>query len=372
MDLYNTIQNGGFGSTAPMQQTAGFNPYSGGMMSPPMGNIVPFGYVNYGIPNVQQQTGGPIFQPIPQQYFQQPQYQSPFGGDYNNPYATTFAAYRQQQQMMYPQQQYYGGYGYPSGAMMGYYGSGYNPNMYISPMYRQQQIQQQKSVTMLKYEIAAAVTGKQLNTQKLEEALETKYNPTSVYEKMSEEERRNLADWNSIIQMSQIANNPYIETLGQNVARMMREQSANYHRELDHHSLFQFLEEDLWKLQREFWIAENINRNQNRNLSGTYDSKEYNELLNLHNSSNPYINQLLNDSRYDNNQYDEELGMNIAFNAEKRRLEFKRNPLPDYISSEETQRRRHLWTEAILNGIYNKNNAAAAPMATGGDNSVQS
>lgn len=357
MDLYNTIQNGGFGSTAPMQPNAGFNPYSNGMM-PPMytGNIVPFGLNNYNQsqPYGQQpQQSGPVFQPIPQQYFQQ-QYQSPFGGDYNNPYANTFGAYRQQQ--------YCGGYGLPSGVYGGY--GMYNPNMYVSPMYRQQQIQSQKEMMKLKYRIAAGFKGLDIDESVLDKRLEQQLNPTYQYENMPEEERRSLSDWNELVQMSRMANNPFMETRGQNVARMLREQSANYHKELDHHSLCQFLEEDLWKLQREQWIEMYIQKSQGRNLSGTYDSKEYNELLNFHKSSNPYISQLLDDSRYDNNLYDEEVGMTAAFNAEKRRMEFTRAPLPSYISSEETQRRRHQWTEAILSGIYNKSSSG------GGDGNV--
>jgi hypothetical protein len=374
MNLYGTIQNGGFGTNAPMQYGAGFNPYYGGMAPPPryqtMGNMVPLGggvnVYNTVQPQQQQYNNGMVFQPIPQQYYQQPQYQSPFGGDYNNPYATTFAAYRQQQQIGYPQQ-FSGNFGYPGGGMYG----GYNPNFYVSPMYRQQQIQQLKSMDKLKYEIAAGFKGKSIDMEKLDQALEARYNPSSQYEKMSEEERSNLSNWNTLVQMSQMANNPYLETGGRSIARMMIEQSANYHRELDNHSLFEFLQNDLWKLQREYWIAQNISRGYNRNLSSTYDSKEYNELLKLHNSANPYIDQILNDSRYDNNLYDEELGMSLAFDPEKRKAQITRKPLPTYISSEETQRRRHEWTNLILNGIYNKTPQQTDSGGGGGGN-VQS
>ena len=78
----------------------------------------------------------------------------------------------------------------------------------------------------------------------------------------------------------------------------------NMHKALDDHSLCTFLEEDLWKLQREQWIADNISPNsRGRNLSATYNSNDFNELLRLHRSSNPYVDELLNNSRYDTKRY---------------------------------------------------------------------
>ena len=74
----------------------------------------------------------------------------------------------------------------------------------------------------------------------------------------------------------------------------------------------------------------------------------------MHRSSNPYINELLDNSRYDNNIDDMELGMNIAFDKERRRKQILECKVPSFISSEETQRRRHEFTSQIMQAIYNK------------------
>jgi len=136
---------------------------------------------------------------------------------------------------------------------------------------------------------------------------------------------------------------------------MLNLMSYNLHQALDNHSLCEFLEDDLWKLQREFWIRDNLKLNGNRDLSTTYNSSDYNELLKLHNSStSSYVSDLLNNSRYDNNLDDIEIGMKMAFDRERRRKAILEGKVPDFISSDETQKRRHEWTQQLMNQIYRK------------------
>ena len=66
----------------------------------------------------------------------------------------------------------------------------------------------------------------------------------------------------------------------------------------------------------------------------------------MHKSSNPYVNELLDTSRYDNNLDDMEIGLPQILDMQRRRKQVIEGKVPTYISSEETQRRRH--------EIYNK------------------
>ena len=74
----------------------------------------------------------------------------------------------------------------------------------------------------------------------------------------------------------------------------------------------------------------------------------------MHKSSNPYVNELLDTSRYDNNLDDMEIGLPESLDMQKRRKQVLEGRVPTYISSEETQKRRHEFTNQILNQIYNK------------------
>jgi hypothetical protein len=86
-----------------------------------------------------------------------------------------------------------------------------------------------------------------------------------------------------------------------------------------------------------------------------YDSNDYNELLNLHKSSNPYIGSLLNTSRYDNNLDDIEMGMRLALDKARRRMNVLEGKVPDYISSPEVQEARNKFLNVVLEKMYKKN-----------------
>ena len=85
-----------------------------------------------------------------------------------------------------------------------------------------------------------------------------------------------------------------------------------------------------------------------------YSSKDYNELLNMHRSSNPYINDLFNQAKYDNNINDMELGLAEVFERERRRRNVLEGKLPTYISSPEVQAQRRAFTEELMSQIYQK------------------
>jgi hypothetical protein len=326
-NMQDMIYGGAFGSGGPMNPQ-GFNPYQN--------NIIPFGnYIPYGN---QPQNNGLIFQPVGG--YQQ---QSPYGAyvqqqqsNYYNPYGNTFNQ---------------GGYS-PYGNSYSYsnYG-GYSP--FISPVAMQQYQNQQVELFKMKYRMANHYVGNEVD----EDYLDKLCNPNNPIHQKTEEQRSIDEDHKFMQYVSGVANGTIQVPRPQayREADMLNLMSENMHKAFDHHSLCQFLEEDLWRLQREEWIRQNIKINGNRDLSAVYNSNDFNELLKLHNSSsNPYISDLLNNSRYDNNLDDIEVGMNMAFERERRRKAILEGKVPEFISSDETQKRRHEWTQQLMNQIYRK------------------
>lgn len=339
MNQYNMqemIQGGAFGGSGPMQQSS-FNPYQS--------NIIPFGgYGVYNQPNIQyynpvQQNNGFVFQPV-NGYQQSPYgYQQP-QQNYYNPYGNTFT-----------NQSPYGQNGYS------HYGSSYNGyNGYMpfnTPMamatYQTQQIELFKT----KYRIANHYVGNDID----EEYLDKICNPNNPANAINQEQAQRNDEVKFLQYVSRVASGieQVPESQAQRDARILNLMSYNLHKELDHHSLCEFFEEDLWRLQREDWIRKNVKINGTRDLSSAYNSQAYNQLLKLHNgSSNQYINEILNDSRYDNNLDDVEIGMNIAFEKERRRKAILEGKVPSFISSDEVQKGRHEWTKSLLDQMYRK------------------
>ena len=337
-NIQGMIYNGAFGSNGPMNSQS-FNPYQN--------NIIPFGNYNQPMPQQQyqynnygmqsQQNNGFVFQPV---------------GGYRSPYDT----YVQQQQSNYYNP--YGNtftqspYGYNSYSNYGYTGyNNYSP--FMSPVAMQQYQSQQVELFKIKYRLANHYVGNEID----ENYLDKLCNPNNPIYNKTEEQRSIDEDHRFMQYVSKVANGliQVPKSYAQREAEMLNLMSYNMHQALDHHSLCQFLEEDLWRLQREEWIRQHIKVNGNRDLSAVYNSSDFNELLKLHNSStNPYISDLLNNSRYDNNLDDLEIGMNMAFERERRRKAILEGKVPDFISSDETQKRRHEWTQQLMNQIYRK------------------
>lgn len=342
-NMQGLIYNGAFGTSGPMN-SQGFNPYQN--------NIIPFGNYNQPIIQPQQQyqyynnnlygnqpnNNGLVFQPVGG--YQQP---SPYGvyvkqqqSNYYNPYGNTF---NQSGYSPYGNSYSYSNYG------------GYTP--FISPMAIQQYQSQQTELFKIKYRLANHYVGNDID----EEYLDRLCNLNNPIHHKTEEQRSIDEDHRFMQYVSAVADGRVQVPRPQayREADILNQMSYNKHQVLDHHSLCQFLEEDLWRLQREEWIRQNIKINGNRDLSAVYNSSDFNELLKLHNSStNPYISDLLNNSRYDNNLDDIEVGMNMAFERERRRKAILEGKVPEFISSDETQKRRHEWTQQLMNQIYRK------------------
>ena len=318
------IQNGQFGVSSPIQQTA-YNPYN---------NMMPLN-ASY----QQQPTNNFVFQPI--NYGYQPSQQN-YYNPYGNPQQNYYDPYGQQQN-------YYNPYGQPS-----YYNPYGQPQAIYNPMIMMQQIEQANNqhlaVLKAKYRVAVAYSGKNVTEEELDRML----NPQNKSNMPSEAESAAIRDHQAMVALyNSFEHAAYYESAFDRQTRIMQEYSANYHKEFDNHSLAQFLDEDLWKLQREDWIRKNINRSASRNLKNTYNSNDYNELLELHRSSNPYIRDLLNNSRYDNNIDDLELGMDFVRAKQQRALSVRNMEIPSIsmVSSKETQERRAAFSNSIMNII---------------------
>lgn len=319
------IQNGQFGVNAPIQQT-GYNPY---MNQPqfnpyPYNNMVPINAVYQ-----QPQQNNFVFQPVNNtyNYYQEPRYNyyDPYGSRPQNPYGY---------QNQYADYQNYGGY-----------------SPFTNAIQQQKAFAQQIELQKMKYRMAAAYRGETLDEEELDKIV----NPRNEANIPSAEEVADRQHYQFMQYLSSLVNNPVqYETSYDREARYCREYSESMHKELDNHSMAEFFNNDLWRLEREEWIRKNVAKRNGRNLSKTYNSNAYNELLKMHRDSNPYTNQLMNNSLYDNNIDDLELGMSIVFDKERRRKAVFEGKVPTIVSSEETQKRREAWTNQIINQIYNK------------------
>lgn len=296
-------------------------------------NMIPIGGVNYNQP---QNSNGYTFAPVPGGYGSNNNYNyyDPYGSTFNNQYNNYgYNGY-------YNNYQQYGNYGCYDSRY-----AGYDPRTAYNKS-RREQIELMK----IKYSIAGAYYGKEYTDEELEELVVPK-RPTEM---ISQEEVDKRREYNQMCYYMKLVNSPPLETNAMRTARCLHDMSYNFHKEFDNHSLCQFLEEDLWKLQRENWLRKYIKKDGTRDLSRTYSSSCYNELLNMHRpSGDSYVDELLDTSRFDNNLDDMEIGLPKIFEAERRKRMFE-GKLPTFISSEETQKRRHEWTNMILDQIYSK------------------
>ena len=340
--IQNMINTGQFGTQNPLNNNSfNYNPYmepQPQFMDNQYCNIIPIGQVGYNDQYNQQRRPESkyVFAPV-QPNYANPQY------NYYDPYG--FKGYNQQPYNY--DNSYQNGYGYNYGYQNGYYNNYYGG--YGSPQMYQKQAREQQNLMKMKYQIAGACFGKQYSDQELENIV----NPQYRMQRMTDEERSIVSEGKQMAYYESLLHQPPLETQAMRTARCINDMQYNFHQEFDDHSLREFLADDLWKLNREFWIAENI-KSKGRDLSRTYSSDDYNELLNMHRSSNPYIDQLLDTSRYDNNLDDMEVGLPELMEARRRRKQIYEGKVPTFVSSEEAQRRRHEFTSQVLNQIYNK------------------
>ena len=319
-DLQGMIQNGALGYTQP------FNPYAMPQQSI-SNNMVPVGSYGY---NVYPQQNQYIFQPVgggynPQAYYQPQQ-------NYYNP----FPQFQQQQYWGNPYNNYYN------------YGNYRNFSPFMSMQYQQDMMNAEIQKRKIRYRIMAKVNG----IEYTEEELDIKFNPNNPANIKKVEERRDVdREWNEIIRvMNAFPTAPDHSPHVQAKINFLNNYYHNCNAEFGNHSMFEFFNMDLPKLQREEWICENIRPKQNRNLGATYNSTA------LHKSSNPYINEILNQSKYDNNVDDQELGLAEIFDSlrQRRNLLSNRQPLPSFVSSPEVQEARAKYTQELMDALFKK------------------
>lgn len=352
--------------TGQLQQQE-YNPYSGGGVPQQQlpyqpqpqycNNMIPFGYNGY---NQQPQQ----YYPYQNNYgYQQPQqngyvFKPVVGGydyGYNQQYynfQNNFYGYNQQQP-----QQYYTNYNQYNDPFL-YTTIDQNGNV----LFYQGQIQasqiievQNKQIEMEK--LRARQVAKYFNKEVNEDDLDRRFNPNHPDNKKINQEYYSpkLQELKRMRELTNLIEHPVMETEAMQTARLIHDMSANFHKEYDGMSLCEFLEDHLWKFQREWWIRDNINFKSSRDLSDTYNNNSYMDLLNMHRSSNPYINDLLNTSKYDNNLDDSEIGLpSVLIEAERRRKQMLEGPVPHFISSPETQKQRHEFFNQITNLVNAK------------------
>ena len=167
-------------------------------------------------------------------------------------------------------------------------------------------------------------------------------------------------------QITDLLKYPCMETEAMRRARLIHDMSANFHKMYDGVGMFDFLENELWKFQREWWIEDNINMKSSRDLSQQYKQRSYMDLLNMHRSTNPYVNDLLSNAKYDNNVDDMEIGLpSVLATADQRRRQILEGRVPQFISSAETQKQRNKYFSELTSMIRAKEQQRA-----GGGNNV--
>ena len=217
--------------------------------------------------------------------------------DYYNPFPEFN---RQQQQVtIQPYQPY--GYQYPQYQ----YGYGYNGGTRYSryaPLMTMQQREQLKKQEIAKAKIKLRLISTYMKLGWTEEQIDEMVNPENPKNQKTPEQEAKDKEWNEWCMFHYYETHPIQQISPQQMLGQQIQNRINIiHKELDDHSLCEFLEEDLPRLLREIWIDENIKKNATRQLNGTYDSEAYNELLNMHISSNPYLMKLLRNSDQDEN-----------------------------------------------------------------------
>lgn len=354
--------------TGQLQQQQEYNPYSGGGVPQQQlpyqpqpqycNNMIPFGYNGY---NQQQ------YYPYQNNYgYQQPQEQNgyifkPVAGGYDYGYNQQSQQYYNFQNNFYGNtqlpQQYYGDYNQYNDPFL-YTTMDQNGNvLFYQGQVQASQIAEAQKNQIEMEKLKARQVAKYFNKEVDEDALDRRFNPNHPDNKKRTQEYYSpeLAELKRMQQIVDLIDHPIMETEAMKTARLINEMSANFHKEYDGMGLCEFLEDHLWKFQREWWIRDNINFKSSRDLSGTYNNGSYMDLLNMHRSSNPYINDLLNTSKYDNNLDDSEIGLpSVLIEAERRRKQMLEGPVPQFISSSETQKQRHEFFNQLTNLVNAK------------------
>ena len=157
----------------------------------------------------------------------------------------------------------------------------------------QQREYRDKYIEMQKVRYRTACIGAGIKVT--DEEIDALFNPQQHKIEKTPEQIAEEQNWREVQRYMYYANNPipYVVTPEESTAIYMQTYSRNFHNAFDNHSLCEFLEEDLPRLMREFWIAENIKKNSDRDMRGIYNSSDYNSILEMHARSNPYIQKCM-------------------------------------------------------------------------------
>ena len=272
------------------------------------------------------------------------------GRDYYNPFPE-----------FYPQQvrpfQPYGYQQYQYG-----YGGGLRYSPY-APMMSLQMREQLKKQEIMKAKIKLRYISTFMNLGWTEEQIDEWANPDNPKNQKTPEQEKKDKEWAEWCMFHYYETHPPAQLSPQQMLGQQIQNQINViHRELDSHSLCEFLEEDLPRLLREIWIDENIKKNATRQLNGTYDSQAYNELLNMHISSNPYLMRLLKAAEENNDntgtislssKADQELGEMMDMMAEARDradkwLKNRPSLVNPILTSPEIVKQRHDFFEDLI------------------------
>lgn len=317
--IQNMINNGQFGYNMPMQNNGVYNPYAM-QQNQVYNNIMPIGQIGYNQPQ-----NNMVFAPVMGAggYYQQqqPQY------DYYDPYGTKR-------------------YGNPYANYNNY---GYNNQYYYNPQRQQKLEQERRNQMKLKYRIVDGFFGRKRSEEELNDLV------TPKTSRMTQEEIDLANEYNTMKMYNNLCNNPPLMNSAIAAAQYINNGYNYIHETYDTHSLTEFLHEDLWRINLKQWEDEHI-KFKGRDMSSSYNSDKYNELLNMHRSSNPTINELLDSSRYDNNIDDMEIGLDVILDMQKRRKAVLEGRVPSYISSPEAQQRRSEFMSRITSQLKGGNN----------------
>lgn len=279
--------------------------------------------------------------------------------DYNNgyyqPQQYNYGQYRQQYSYENPYGNLYGGYNnYNNGyyqAPQGSY-SLYGTGNYLSASAAQRDYEQKnrEAFQTLMIKNAYRVNGKTITDEEIHKMLHPEIKITERDREIARMDQKHM----EMVQLSRTLRqmeNMNIPSYDPMLFAYMEQQEKLKKYEDKSKTLFQFFNEGLPCLIQEQWEDTHLDRRGSHNLSKAYNSSAYNELLKMHMSNNSYVNQLLDDSRYDNNF---DIGMDNALREAMHGKSMLERKVPDSISSPEEQKRRAAFTQEIINQIYKK------------------
>ena len=241
---------------------------------------------------------------------------------------------------------YYDPYGSSSYGNAGVY------QQFNSPASYQVMMNEQIALDKIKLRLVANYFHTTFDEEKYDENIRKQFNPpTKSY---SIEEIRDQAEFANAFKVADACNNNKGLINPVDISAYYHAcYVQSVHDNFDTHSLAQFLYCDIPRIKKHDWIKENVNVS-GRNLSTSYNSKAYNELLDLHRSSNPYVTELLSNSRYDNNIDDYEMGMRIVADKAQRVKQIMASEVPSEVTPDDVRYKRMLWTNSVMQQIADK------------------